>query len=152
MQADSKYNGWTNYETWAVNLWLTNEEGSYNYWQQEARETFDQVDLSEHTYSSRQDAAKYALSERMKDDITENIPDGVNGMYADLLGAAISEVNWSEIAESFLEDIEPDADTFLADAQTHLINATQGSRKLNSEVFSLSFDTLAHCRALVEEA
>ena len=23
------YNGWTNYETWAVKLWMDNEEGSY---------------------------------------------------------------------------------------------------------------------------
>jgi len=22
------YNNWTNYETWCVNLWLTNEEGT----------------------------------------------------------------------------------------------------------------------------
>jgi hypothetical protein len=26
-----KYNGWTNYETWNMNLWVQNEEGSYNY-------------------------------------------------------------------------------------------------------------------------
>jgi hypothetical protein len=26
------YNGWTNYETWAVSLWLGNEESSYRHW------------------------------------------------------------------------------------------------------------------------
>ena len=25
-----KYNGWSNYETWAVNLWLDNDQYSYN--------------------------------------------------------------------------------------------------------------------------
>lgn len=24
-----EYNGWTNYETWNVHLWITNEEGIY---------------------------------------------------------------------------------------------------------------------------
>jgi len=40
MKHDEKptYNGWSNYETWAVNLWLTNEEGSYRYWTDRTRE------------------------------------------------------------------------------------------------------------------
>lgn len=32
MQAveDTTYNGWKNYPTWCVNLWLSNDEGLYN--------------------------------------------------------------------------------------------------------------------------
>ena len=29
---DTTYNGWHNYETWNVHLWLTNEEATYRYW------------------------------------------------------------------------------------------------------------------------
>jgi hypothetical protein len=27
---DTEYNGWTNYETWNVALWIQNDEGLYN--------------------------------------------------------------------------------------------------------------------------
>ena len=27
---DTEYNGWTNYETWNVALWIGNDEGLYN--------------------------------------------------------------------------------------------------------------------------
>lgn len=42
MSEDKKYNGWTNYETWNVALWLDNEEGSYNYWRETAQEIYDE--------------------------------------------------------------------------------------------------------------
>ena len=30
---DTVYNGWSNYETWTVYLWLSNEADSQEYWE-----------------------------------------------------------------------------------------------------------------------
>lgn len=38
MEKEKTYNGFTNYETWAVSLWLGNEYASYQYWRDVARE------------------------------------------------------------------------------------------------------------------
>jgi hypothetical protein len=44
--ADTTYNGWTNYETWNVSLWIGNDEGLYNF----ARECGDYTELCELLY------------------------------------------------------------------------------------------------------
>ena len=35
--SEDGYNGWKNYETWLVALWLDNERETYEYWREEAR-------------------------------------------------------------------------------------------------------------------
>ena len=42
----------------------------------------------------------------MKQQITDEQPEMGASMYSDLLGAALSEVNWNEIANAFLEEVE----------------------------------------------
>ena len=98
-----KYNGWTNYETWNVKLWMDNEEGSYRYWQGMAQDVWEDVDHDKDDFCSK-------MAQHLKENHEENMPD-VTGVYADLLGAALSEVDWYEIAETFLEDLPEPKET-----------------------------------------
>jgi len=92
------YNGWTNYETWAVALWIDNDEDSYRERQELAR----QFERDEDDPDSEADVAGYAdaIKEWVERDM---VPDLGASLASDLLGAALSEVNWREIAESWLE-------------------------------------------------
>ena len=85
--SDTTYNGWTNYETWLVNLWLDNDGGS-NYYREIAQE--NELDT-------------YDLSKVIKETIEADQPEST-GMYADMIGAAISKVNFFEIAEHYTEE------------------------------------------------
>ena len=89
---NKEYNGWYNYETWAVALWLDNEQGSQDYW----------LEVAEDYRKRRIDNAKYAMAECLKQAHEEALPE-VSGFAADLLGAAMSEVNWDEIAKHYIE-------------------------------------------------
>lgn len=93
------YNGWTNYETWAVALWLGNDEGSASYWQEQAEDCVSRYG---------KDTATSKLAGMLKDEICDGefAPDLGASLYADLLGAALSEVDWYEIAEHYVADVE----------------------------------------------
>lgn len=97
--ATRKYNGWTNYETWAVKLWLDNEEHSYRYW----------TDLAQ-TCARYQDGAN-RLASTLRDEVTEQAPELGASLFSDLLSAALAEVDWYELASSFLDDVDEEPES-----------------------------------------
>lgn len=91
-----KYNGYKNYCTWAVKLWIDNDRGLYEYFREAAQEVKEE-------YADENDR-KYYLAERVKDFVEENAPELPASMYSDLMGFALGEVDFREIAEMLLED------------------------------------------------
>lgn len=105
----TKYNGWQNYETWLVNLWLSNDSGTYVYWRDLAREAWQHAEATD--VLTRELVARSGLAARLKDEIEEHSPCPNADLYSDLLNSALSEVDWREVAQHFLEDIPSEEDT-----------------------------------------
>ena len=86
------YNGYSNYETWLFNLWLTNETdilATYGF----------EIERSINEGSSKY-FADYLLSTVEENfDILE-----IDGFFRDLLSSAIQEVDFREIAQLHIED------------------------------------------------
>ena len=95
------YQGWKNYETWAVALWLNNDQGTYNLVRDMAREARES-DRATTGYVGA-DAA-VVLADALEDMVKTDMPEMGASMYADLLNAAVSEVNWYEIAQNILSE------------------------------------------------
>lgn len=82
--SDTKYNGWTNYATWRVNL-----------------EIFDGWDADQLDSLTMGDA--YNLSQQLKDYATELIECGTSGLVLDYALAFLDQVDWREIAQSMID-------------------------------------------------
>lgn len=85
-------NGWTNHATWLVNLWLS----EYGY------------EPSELSGLSRYDAVQ-ALKHTV-DNILENEYPNATGLAEDLIQSALSDVNWYELADHYIEDLPTEDD------------------------------------------
>ncbi len=89
------YNGWSNYETWCVNLWLSNDQGIY----EAVNELIDGYD---------EDANVVAIADDIEAFVGE-LPECASvreqaSFVSDLLGAALSVVDWYEIATTWISD------------------------------------------------
>jgi hypothetical protein len=86
------YQGWTNYPTWAVALWIDNDE----YMQNEV------IEMASEWVDDDNDLATLRIREWLFDFIEDNRPDLPPSMYSDLLGWAIEMVDLYELAEHYL--------------------------------------------------
>lgn len=102
-----KYNGWTNYETWAVNLYMDNDQPQEKFWRGVVLTVYHQA-KDDGTFSRAENAA-FHLEKRIKEEHENAAADMLQaakyeyGPLADLLRGALSEVNWREIAKSWIE-------------------------------------------------
>jgi hypothetical protein len=113
MTTETGYNGWKNYETWAIALWLDNEQHTYNFMRESATEAVSAVLIEDDDFvfdgKNKQaliQKASFKLSDTIKDYIEENNPlaESEASVYGDLLNSAISEADFIEIAEHYLEE------------------------------------------------
>ncbi len=105
MSEDRTYNGWSNRETWLVKLWLDNDEGDYSYWREAAEEIVNGSKEGEDATGDEKRDAAYSLAKRLEEEITEAAPE-VKGLWSDLLSTALGSVDWQEIAEAMVEDLD----------------------------------------------
>lgn len=108
-----EYNGWSSYETWCVNLWMDNEEGSQARWHDLAKSALTVAKNSESAYAkwtgkeifTVEERATLNLSETIKSDYEDAALDRMgetSDVFSDLMTAALSEVNWHEIAKHLI--------------------------------------------------
>lgn len=89
------YNGYTNYETWLVQLWFSNDESCLLHWEEQAeRAVRDSIDPA--------GSLARDMEEGVRDLMAES---NLEGLLADLLSSAVSEVNWTEIANHYVEGV-----------------------------------------------
>jgi phytoene dehydrogenase-like protein len=103
------YNGWTNYETWLVALWLDNEQATYEQWREDARRIWEDAPGTKEATAwgwTRLEAATHSLASALRDQLTELEEVGQSGFHTDLLRSALDEVDWHEVARHYLGDIE----------------------------------------------
>jgi ADP-ribosylglycohydrolase len=107
------YNGHANYETWVMSMYLDGNytgEGTCRHYESMVASAVEDVreEIEEGiTAEEATDNAIYSLAENLKANVEAEIlcDDSLtSGIVGDLLGAALSEVDWNEIAKSRIED------------------------------------------------
>jgi hypothetical protein len=107
---DQTYNGWTNRETWLVNLWMDNEQGSQEYWRERAQECYSRAPYADDQIENEW-AAIVVLAEELEqshDEMIEQSNLDTSGVLIDFVNQCMGQVNWREIAEHYIHEFSRD--------------------------------------------
>ena len=97
----SKYNGWTNWETWNANLWIDND------WRMSESFALQAGDL---LGSYESDEATVLLSERISDFFIDMMPSNLSGFYDDAVSMAFRSINFKEIAKHYIQEFQTESE------------------------------------------
>lgn len=107
---EDAYNGWTNYATWNVKLWINNSEGDSETFALYARdavlehcETNDDGELVTPVDDSEKNEAAEQLAKQIEEWVDEQTPSDAS-CITDILRAALADIDYNEIAWSMIND------------------------------------------------
>lgn len=88
MRDTTEYNGWTNYATWLINLEL------------------DLTDDPNDKYHLEKGMSAHALGQQIKEYVREDVlnMDSLSEIMYSIVGAFLSDVDWTEIAEHVIDE------------------------------------------------
>lgn len=94
-----KCNGWSNWETWNVKLWLDNDQGTYESVREVVRSNVRETEGVASYDGTLAEAIKEFCDELTQGDETPA------SMATDLLRGALGAVNWQEIARAYVDEM-----------------------------------------------
>lgn len=103
MSRDGSYNGYSNYESWLVAVWIDNSQESIDFWVDVAKHHYN---ISEdRKYFTKKEEAVISFAEDMKQWHEDNMPDSeeIGGLWSDMIHAALGSVDWHELAGKYME-------------------------------------------------
>lgn len=118
---NTKYNGWTNYETWLCNLWFENFDFS------------DMLDMFDGCEDK--DDILRIIKNYIKDYVEEVVEESrgnANGFINDLISSALGEIDYYDIAEHYVDDVE-----------SELLEAAKAAEHNEIEMYPIDKDALA---------
>jgi hypothetical protein len=95
-ERNTKYNGWTNYPTWRVNLELI-DGGDY----------YEEM-AYEYIRGNGENIEAYDFGKLIEESIDSQVAEYPDSFVKDYCDSWLSEVNWYEIAEHIIMDLDQD--------------------------------------------
>ena len=107
-----KYNGWTNYETWLCNMWFNDFDFT------DMMDMFDQCEDNCDVLGIIENYIKEHVEEYVEYSLSFS---DQHGFVHDMLNAAISEIDWRDIAEHYVDDVVDELELIKDDQKEELM-------------------------------